>query len=215
MTSRLSCWFLRSVDTRGHQTRERILAATVEVIGREGWDAVTVRKIAAEADVNAALVNYHFGSKADLMLAALESALEHQVMAPMRDVFADAAPGRVIAELVHLTLGQHLADNTRRVFESALGAVARDPELASRLRPTLHRFRALLADVFDRAIAAGQMPPTDTHALAIACTAMLDGLWLHHMIDPNLPTERIADTAATLIPSTLPPDNSRRPPESG
>ena len=188
------------MDPRGRQTRERILAATVEVIAREGWRGVTVRKIAAAADVNAALVNYHFGSKTNLMLAALESALEEQVVTPMLDAFADAGPERVLADLVQLTLEPQVPEDANRVFESALAAVVHDPDLAVRLRPTLRRFRAVLAEVFERAIASGEMPPSDTEALAIVCTALLDGLWLHHLIDPDLPAERIANTAAALVP---------------
>lgn len=188
------------MDSRGQQTRERILAATVEVIAREGWGAVTVRKIAAAADVNAALVNYHFGSKTNLMLAALESALEEQVVTPMLEAFSDAEPQRVLADLVRLTLGPRVTEDAHRVFESALAAVVHDPDLAVRLRPTLRRFRAVLAGVFDRAIASGEMPPTDTEALAIVCTALLDGLWLHRLIDPQIPAERIANTAAELLP---------------
>jgi AcrR family transcriptional regulator len=187
------------VDSRGQQTRERIVAATLEVIAREGWRGVTVRKIAAAAGVNAALINYHFGSKTSLMLTALESALEEQVVTPMLDAFAAAEPQHVLAELVRLTLGPRVPADAHRVFESALAAVVHDPDLAVRLRPTLQRFRAVLAEVFERAIAAGEMPPGDAEALAMVCTALLDGLWLHHLIDPDLPAERVASTAAQLL----------------
>ena len=190
-----------TVDARGKRTRERILAATAELIGRDGWDAVTVRTIASTAGVNAALVNYHFGSKANLMLAALESALEAEVEAPLHDTAteADPEPASAVADLVRLTLGPQIPGDTRRLFESALAAVIRDPDLAESLRPTLRRFRRLLTDVFDRAITAGHIPPTDTDALAIVCAAILDGLWLHSLIDPDMPAERIARAVTELL----------------
>ena len=198
------------MDSRGERTRERLLAATVEVIARDGWDAATARKIASTAGVNAGLINYHFGSKANLMLAALEATLEAEVAAPLHDAGdgAEPEPPAVIASLVRLTLGPQISPDARRVFESALAAIVGDPELAAALRPTLRRFRGLLADVFDSAIAAGRMPPTDTEALAILCAAMLDGLWLHSLIDPDLPSERIAEGAATLFARAAPPDAS-------
>jgi AcrR family transcriptional regulator len=189
------------MDSRGERTRERLIAATAEVIARDGWDAATARKIASTAGVNAGLINYHFGSKANLMLAALEATLEAEIAAPLHDAHdgEEPEPPAVIAYLVRLTLGPQISPGARRVFESALAAIVRDPDLAAALRPTVHRFRELLIDDFDRAIAAGRMPPTDTEALAILCTAMLDGLWLHSLIDPNLPTERIADEATRLL----------------
>ena len=195
------------MDSRGERTRVRLLAATAEVIARDGWDAATARKIASTAGVNAGLINYHFGSKANLMLSALEATLEAEVAAPLHDAHdeAEPEPPAVVAYLVRLTLGPQISPDARRVFESALAAIVRDPDLAAALRPTVHRFRGLLTDVFDRAIAAGRMPPTDTEALAILCTAMLDGLWLHSLIDPNLPTERIAEEATRLLDRGISP----------
>ncbi|HDR8241717.1 TetR family transcriptional regulator [Bacillus thuringiensis] len=48
-------------------TKEKILNTTLELIKTEGFERVTIRKIAALSDVNIALVNYHFGSKEKLI----------------------------------------------------------------------------------------------------------------------------------------------------
>lgn len=53
-------------------TRERILQATLGIIGSEGVQNVTTRKIAAAADVNIAAINYHFGSKDNVINEALK-----------------------------------------------------------------------------------------------------------------------------------------------
>lgn len=52
-------------------TRDNILNATLEIIGEEGFQKVTIRKIAALAGVNVAAVNYHFGSKEVVINEAL------------------------------------------------------------------------------------------------------------------------------------------------
>ncbi|MDW8479563.1 MAG: TetR/AcrR family transcriptional regulator [Xanthomonadales bacterium] len=44
-------------------TRERILSTAERMFAREGLDRVTLRRLTAEAGVNLAAVNYHFGSK--------------------------------------------------------------------------------------------------------------------------------------------------------
>lgn len=46
-----------------YDTRENIINATLKIIGEEGFQNVTIRKIASIAGVNVAAVNYHFGSK--------------------------------------------------------------------------------------------------------------------------------------------------------
>ncbi|PZG18808.1 TetR/AcrR family transcriptional regulator [Nonomuraea aridisoli] len=53
-------------------TRERILQAARELFSEHGYEQVTVRMIAAEADANIALVGRYFGSKAGLFAAVLQ-----------------------------------------------------------------------------------------------------------------------------------------------
>ncbi|MCI4247696.1 TetR/AcrR family transcriptional regulator [Bacillus sp. CCB-MMP212] len=48
-------------------TKKKILNTTLELIKKEGFEKVTIRKIAAFSDINIALVNYHFGSKEKLI----------------------------------------------------------------------------------------------------------------------------------------------------
>jgi len=54
-------------DATRERTRERIVAAALEIIGREGVQGFTVRRVTEAADVNLALVNYHFRSKQALV----------------------------------------------------------------------------------------------------------------------------------------------------
>ena len=51
--------------------RERILEATLARIDRGGVDGLTVRAIAAEAEVNGAAINYYFGTKDRVLEEAL------------------------------------------------------------------------------------------------------------------------------------------------
>ncbi|HEY5561718.1 MAG TPA: TetR/AcrR family transcriptional regulator [Clostridiaceae bacterium] len=52
--------------------KEKIVNATLEIMKKEGIDGVTIRKIASRAEVNVALINYHFGSKENLINEALK-----------------------------------------------------------------------------------------------------------------------------------------------
>lgn len=56
-------------------TKGYILDATLELIKTEGLENVTLRKIAALADVNLALINYYFGSKDKLINEVLKMLL--------------------------------------------------------------------------------------------------------------------------------------------
>ena len=56
---------------RGDDTRERLLDAIEVLIADHGFQALTHRLIAQRADVHVALLNYHFGSKEQLVEEAL------------------------------------------------------------------------------------------------------------------------------------------------
>ncbi|MBV7273521.1 TetR/AcrR family transcriptional regulator [Clostridium sp. PL3] len=53
-------------------SKDRILNATLYIIGKDGFQNVTIRKIADIADVNVASINYHFGSKDNVINEALK-----------------------------------------------------------------------------------------------------------------------------------------------
>lgn len=92
-------------------TRERIILATITCIERTGLDAVTVRAIAAEADVNGAAVNYHFGSKHALMKEVLEHTLRNGFALDELDELL--AQGMPVRDAVVAFVVQYLHDAVR------------------------------------------------------------------------------------------------------
>lgn len=48
-------------------TKQRILAAAEELFAQHGFDGASLRQVTASAGVNLAAVNYHFGSKSQLI----------------------------------------------------------------------------------------------------------------------------------------------------
>jgi AcrR family transcriptional regulator len=55
---------------RTEPARQRILGAAVALIREEGAQSVTVRRVAERAGVGVGLINYHFGSKRNLLAEA-------------------------------------------------------------------------------------------------------------------------------------------------
>lgn len=73
---------------RKDSIREKLIIATIEIIEEEGFDAVTVRKIAKKASVNSAAINYYFGTKETLLEEALKHTLSHS-FADIKEIFAN------------------------------------------------------------------------------------------------------------------------------
>ena len=62
----------RKLTGKGEKVREKMIETTVHILQQQGFKKATVRTIAKEAGVNIASVRYYFGSKEELIGAALE-----------------------------------------------------------------------------------------------------------------------------------------------
>ncbi len=77
-------------------TRERVLAAALDLFSELSFDGATTREIAARAGVTQPLLNYHFSSKDELWQAAVDG-----LFAELNEVLATRALGlRGVDELV-------------------------------------------------------------------------------------------------------------------
>jgi len=60
----------------GRDTREKLLDAAERLFAEQGFDSTSLRQITTAAGANLAAVNYHFGSKDDLIIEVLERKLQ-------------------------------------------------------------------------------------------------------------------------------------------
>ena len=78
----------RATRPSADATRERILAAALDLFSELSFDGATTREIAARAGVTQPLVNYHFSSKDELWFAAVDG-----VFAELSEALAARARG--------------------------------------------------------------------------------------------------------------------------
>lgn len=62
----------RAPQDRAEATKEKLLAATLSVILRDGWSGTSTLKICEEADVSNGAQTHHYPRKNDLLIAALK-----------------------------------------------------------------------------------------------------------------------------------------------
>ena len=63
------------MTTSTQDTRQRLLDAAEKLFARSGLEGASLRQITGEANANLAAVNYHFGSKSELVRAVIERRL--------------------------------------------------------------------------------------------------------------------------------------------
>jgi len=165
--------------------RQALIEAAQELVAEGGPQAATVRAIAARAGVTAGLIRHYFSSKEDLTRAAYMA-----LMYGMVDGNATVLEG--VGESPDLRLAAFVAATLRPPVVSGrqvglwagfMQAVRRDPALLEahelgylHYRDQLQSLIAALPRVADKA---------QLRSEAIACNAVIDGLWLEGSVLPH------------------------------
>ena len=97
-------------------TKERILGAAEELFAQHGFSGTSLRQVTSRADVNIAAVNYHFGSKENLVNEVFRRRMDEMSERRIRELRAaqEESPGQLepilrafIEPALALTLDKH------------------------------------------------------------------------------------------------------------
>jgi AcrR family transcriptional regulator len=153
-------------------TKAKILDATLRRMVREGYAALSSREIAKDAGVNHALINYHFGSKDQLVIAVLDAANRKLIQ---RQKAMYAAPGSFADKWrqARSFYESDLASGFVRMQAELMAASLSNPALCRKFLPRLLAWRKVVREAVGDALATlekegGKLPAPFT-ADVIAC----------------------------------------------
>ena len=161
-------------------TRERILAAALEVFAEQGFDGARTRDIAERAGANLGLLSYYFGPKPKLWQAAVASAFR-ELQDELAETLVPAAGGAAADERARL----------ERVLRRFVHFVARRPAFmrlmndegkrdSPRMRWLADHHVRPLSEALRRLVESAQargalppMPPVSVHYIALGAAGLL------------------------------------------
>jgi AcrR family transcriptional regulator len=140
-------------------TKTRILEVAERLFAEHGAEKATLRKICAAAEVNLAAVNYHFGSKGELINALLSHILGHVVevqitLLDQAEQRAGETPPR-LEEVIHSFLAPIFSmarkyPNMRELFENLSKAYGDITRFRSHIMAMLQKVHRRYMAVFTR-----------------------------------------------------------------
>lgn len=169
----------------------------IAVLCEEGWPGVTTRAVSERAESNPGLIHYHYGGLAGLHAAIFRQSLDF-VISPLVAELLDVPDERAALTRVGQLLSHDSTDGrTKRLAVELLVGAVRDPALGTVLRDELRQARARIADRL------GQLHPdwsaTQLDGVAALVVASIDGLFLHHIVDPALPVDDVLSVTDHLL----------------
>ncbi|MFC9993792.1 TetR/AcrR family transcriptional regulator [Nocardia sp. NPDC127526] len=158
-------------------TREDLLAGAKQCLAERGLARTTVRDIVAASGTNLAAINYHFGTRDQLLNQAMMESTGEAVTRIFESLPADPAsdPGERLNTFWRKLLDSFTAD--RELWTANVEAMAqavRSPELSAEIGSAQQRAREGLAD---------SLGHSDPHVGAVLQT-LIGGLLAQSLIDP-------------------------------
>jgi AcrR family transcriptional regulator len=171
-----------------HEARRAELAAAVwRLASRDGLDAVTIRRVAAEAGWSTGALAHYFDDKEELLLFAFETVADRVG----RRIVKAAERARDPLALVRTQLVEGLPIDTERraevrVWFAFLGLAETRPRLAKAGRDAYRLWRERVAKTLAAAQRQGLMDDSiDAEREAAALIALVDGIAIQATFDPR------------------------------
>jgi AcrR family transcriptional regulator len=166
------------------QSRERILKAAIDEIAEVGFEKARLVDIAKRADLTVGSIYTWFENKEDLFRAALEDALEAQLLSNAAALAGvpELNQDKWLYEIANLVPRNHEDDTVtaaQRLMIESYYASWRDSDAQEKLLPRLRTHVQMYIDIIERAQASGAVrDDIDTYALAMVMVAVPLGMSL-------------------------------------
>ncbi len=166
--------------------QEALIHATLALMAA-GPEAATVRAIADAAGLSPGMIRHHFVTKEELVNAAYRAHMARQTEDSERSLGTGSARDR-LRRFVSASLTPPVVDpRAVSLWAAFLHMVRRDPAMRTTHEETYLAYRDRLQALIAAAFAeAGRIAgPGELRRRAIACNAVIDGLWLEGGILPE------------------------------
>jgi transcriptional repressor BetI len=197
----------RFVRKAPSERRRQLVEAAIRCLGEGGISAFTIDNICQEADVSRGLINHHFESKQGLLVAVYETMTAYLEEITERCLSSDAATAEErLRDIIDASFeSQAFSRSQFKAWLALWGEIANDERLRDLHRRRYEIYRRGLAEVF-QATAKTRNRTLDADGLAMACVALIDGLWVEWGLDPQgLSPEEAKAACYGLIEAQLGP----------
>ena len=198
--------------------RDEIIAAAADVLRHNGYEATTMKDIAAAVNLTAASLYHHFKNKDYLLLAVLEAGLEFIIAQVEPIVASDASADDKLRQMIHAHV-VGVCDNTAvgaaMVFEirSLMTVTGNGDAVALRKRrdqffARRDHFESLFRQVVREGMARGQFRPVDAQILTKTLLGALNWVGVWYRSGGRLSGAQIADEMADFFLHSLQPERA-------
>ncbi len=179
-------------------TRQKLVNATIDLIAKKGLSGVTLAKVAEVTGLSRGICNFHFNTKEQLMLEALQT-LYHEHEQTWRNAVSNASesPADRLVTLIKALLNPPIADHKKLSVWMAFWGVAPHRKTYLEICANIDREYEAEVEKLLREISGGveTINGMSLQAISVTLTSMIDGFWVNYLISPDCLTAKDAVSA--------------------
>jgi AcrR family transcriptional regulator len=181
------------------QRRLELIEATWTVIAKGGFDAVTMRAVAAEAGCTTGRITHYFTDRDDLLIAALRRAHDAAGLRMAKALAAATDPRQRLRQvLVHALPLDPRSVAEWKVWIAFWSLATSDRRLAREDARRYAEWSALLAETLH-----GLVPPRHVASTVSILMAAVDGMGIRGAVHPGTSTRREIEARLDVLLDTL------------
>lgn len=168
-------------------TRTLLLRAAARLTATKGFQMTSLDEVAAEAGLTKGAVYWHFASKHDLLLELMQETIRKQLKG-RPDEISDIVGARDQAESLARWLENELPDQNSSTAQAMLFiecSVHPDPQVRDKLRAIVREIVERTTEWIEASQKNGAITNLDPNVVAVYLQAVLNGLMLNWLIDPE------------------------------
>ena len=146
----------RVEGTGSSATRAALIEAAIESLRFDGFAGASARAIAARAGSNQSLVFYHFGSVAELLLAALDEVSERRLRRYSAAVEGVETPAGLVRAATEI-FREDLDEGYVTVLVEMIAGTAASPELGEQVARRIAPWRTFAQNTIETAVAGSPL----------------------------------------------------------
>ncbi|MDQ2675383.1 MAG: TetR/AcrR family transcriptional regulator [Actinomycetota bacterium] len=201
-----------SITPKGERQEQAILEATLRCLGRDGYAATSLRRIADEAGIHKRMVLYYFRDREQLLERAVVMLGDRLLTQVAEAVEGLEEPADIVA--AGFDRFWNAFTGNRGLLVAYLGLTAEsvtDPKLQAATRHINEGFRAIIVRLIAEARGRGRRLLMDEESLIVLIIAGVHGLTLEYVQRGESPalSRAIADFKRWLTTISAPPGDKR------
>lgn len=175
----------RPRDAEGGNNRVRLIDAATRVLAEQGYEATTVKAIAAAAGVSPGLFHYYFASKDELLVEVVREA-EGRFTPVIEPIRTSVPPARIAQAGLDATRARvDWQPEWYRLRYELFALGLRKPDLLPAVRALLANGRHGIGHTLRAGPANAGTAGAEVDAVAGVLLACFDGLALQRLVDPE------------------------------